>query len=631
MSKREVRATQTHAPTQAEQCKRASDSRWNAHELRKPIAIARCSNLAVAAIRLAFVPAFRTRSAESTISCGKRRDMRVNARPGFPSLTPCSVLFPLLCFSPRPPGMTYWSLLSGLDLLSSQLLVSRGHSASDVGKLKNFFGRYSDSNLKALAALVALYRDGNLFLAEGARILSQSVKYDIPLLKKSLASNLKMNEDLRTKISEESRSCREARKRLTDSLASTWHIHSLTLSPAALEAQIRSRAETELPVLLNDLITQTQQSKFAEAIEYYEQFVKFCLQAQSEGAAASSSSSGATEAAFPSLRALRAGELMPLVSASSESPSASAAAPAAASEGGIDWGISVDGSGDAAGGAAATGEIDWGITTDGAGHDGSATTVTAGSIDWGDDSSSVPAADGAAAGASIDWDIETTEAGEDSASTTSTAEALTAASPSHSTASSAVASGSASAAAAAPTSLLHDAFRHAVLAELLELESFLSERSSDLSSSGSSSSGDEASQAAFAVAGVPHILSLQSTQSVAGYLSAVRGALTALRASRLTQLLMVRSSRRFIDRLVAGIRQQLQAIERMDRASVAHEARRIELNKATQKASHELHQLLAQCRTLKSQMEGEISRLFQNRPVHLVGEINQMLQLQAAS
>ena len=519
--------------------------------------------------------------------------------------------------------MTYWSLLSGLDLLSSQLLVSRGHSPNDHGKLKNFFGRYTDPSLKALSALVALYVPTKLFLAEGARILSQSVKYDIPLLKKSLGATLKMQEDLRNKIQEESRSLREARRKLTESLANTWNIHSLT--PHNLESQIRARAEVELPVLLNEIITQSQQSKFGESLEYYREFVKFCLQGGQGGSGAGAASSSAAAAAvgmvFPSLQALRTSELMPLVSESSSAPSASASATgsasaAAASEGGIDWGISVDGSGDSAGGA--SGEIDWGITSDGAGD--ATTTATAGSIDWGDDSSSAAQTDGAAA--TINWDIETTEAGEeDSASTTSTA-------PSQSTAASSESAGSAStsssAAPSSATSLLNDSFRHAVLAELLELEGFLSERSLDLSAS--EGQGDEAALAAFAVSGVPHILSLQSSGTVGGYLAAVRAVLSSLRAQRLTQLLMVRSSRRYMDRLVSGLKQSIAGLERMDRSQVSHEARRAELAKSSQRSAHELQVLVGQCRTLKAQVESEISKLFQNRPVHLVGEINQMLQ-----
>ena len=121
----------------------------------------------------------------------------------------------------------------------------------------------------------------------------------------------------------------------------------------------------------------------------------------------------------------------------------------------------------------------------------------------------------------------------------------------------------------------------------------------------------------------------------------------------------------YVDRVVSGIKQQLSSIERLERAQVEHEvsgeggntganqtmrrtsfsvgaarmlthsrrapflssqSRRGELARITSRSSHELATLVAQCRTLKGHIESEISALFQNRPVHIVGEINQILQ-----
>ena len=67
----------------------------------------------------------------------------------------------------------------------------------------------------------------------------------------------------------------------------------------------------------------------------------------------------------------------------------------------------------------------------------------------------------------------------------------------------------------------------------------------------------------------------------------------------------------------------------MELAQVAHESRRGELARLTSRSSLELSTLLQQSRTLKAQMEADISKLFQNRKVNIVGEINQMLQQQA--
>lgn len=43
------------------------------------------------------------------------------------------------------------------------------------------------------------------------------------------------------------------------------------------------------------------------------------------------------------------------------------------------------------------------------------------------------------------------------------------------------------------------------------------------------------------------------------------------------------------------------------------------------RSSHDLSRLIDQLRSIKANVEREISALFQNRPVHIVGEITQIL------
>lgn len=154
-------------------------------------------------------------------------------------------------------GLTYWSCLSGLQMLSESLLRSRGHLPTDLGKLKNFFGRYTDAPLKALWALVQLYQSGRLYLAEGAHLLSQRVRYDIPQLRKLVAANVKQNEDLLRKIGEEAKSARDMKKKLAQQLEANWRITSTT----NLHKQLQRRAEEDVPALLNAVITASKESQ----------------------------------------------------------------------------------------------------------------------------------------------------------------------------------------------------------------------------------------------------------------------------------------------------------------------------------------------------------------------------------
>jgi hypothetical protein len=522
--------------------------------------------------------------------------------------------------------LTYWSCQSGLSLLSSHLLRERGLIPGvDEGKLKNFFGRYTDHSLKALSALVGLYcpsSSNHLYLAEAAQRLTQAVKYDIPQLKKLIHSSTKQQEDLARRMGEEGRHAREVRARLAKQLAEQWGVASIqqasgSTGAAHLSKAVSRRAAADVPELLNEVLLAARETKVGEALDYYRAFVKFTVPAEA---------TTQPDSIFPTVQAVRAAELLPLDELKDDSASSTAATSSAASSSdtapadGIDWGISVEGAGDSGGSAT----IDWGITSEGGGEADASDAPAAASIDWGIEDNTP--ADGAAAAATIDWGIETTESGS----------AAAAASPSPAPVAAAPASSS-------PGDLSADAPRHAFLSELLELESFLQERVHDLSSSSSSSSsaasaasssaasgagggaGDELAAAAFQGSGVPHVLTLQSAAGVGAYLAAVRRVLGLLRAPRLTQVLLLRSSSRAVDRQVSSLRQSIAGLERLERGQAVHEARRTELARLVSKSALELQTHLEHTRTLKKDVETAISALFQHRPVQLTGEIHQAL------
>jgi hypothetical protein len=491
-------------------------------------------------------------------------------------------------------GANFWACQDGLDQLSTTILKERGLQPSESGKLKNFFGSYSDPPLKALAALIALYRKNNLFLAESARLMTQAVSYDIPQLKALVKTNTKQNEDLVRKMAEESKAARDLRAKQTQQLRENWRLSSLN----DLERQLKKRAEDDVPELINAVIKSTKEAKFGEAMEYYREFVKYSLQddAAKKSSTAAAAAAAASATMFPTLTSVRESDLLPERSSSSllsEPTVTSVESTSSISSGGIEWDISVEGAGESASAGGAT--INWDITSEPV----AATAASSGSggIDWGEDGTVE------AAPAEINWDIEVAEAG-------------SAASPAASPALSA----STSTSATSFSSLESDSVRHSFLTELLDLESFLISRTAEQTTS------DDLSAAAFSGKGVPHILALQSLQTSQGYLTSVRAVLDAFRAPRLTQLLLIRTSKRYLERIVSGIRQQSASIDRLERAAVEHEARRAELSRVTSRSSHELKQIVARTKDIKKRAEAEISKLFQNRPVHIVGEINQMLQ-----
>jgi len=497
-------------------------------------------------------------------------------------------------------GLNYWSVQWGLDTLASNLLASRGHPSGDHGPLKNFLGRYSDPPLKALSALRTAYRKGNLHLAESAQMLTQAANYDIPALKKQVASCTKQSEDLVRKSADEARSARQLKSKVETEMKDQWGINH----PAAdMATQIKEKTEKELPTKIYAVIRACQEPKFGDAMSYYRAFVRYCME-DGEGPTGSYDE----KELLPTIQAIRDGELMPDVGQTETDKEASIASETQTATGsnnsensGIDWDISVESSGESGG---ATQEIDWSslITSEGGGE-AAAEAVTesksgedaSGGINWGDE-------DAPAAAPSINWDIETSESGNAADSEPSPP------------------STSPSADSSSTLSLSSDSTRHLFLSELLELDAFLSERVLDLSHT------DDLTAATFQATNVPHILTLQSQQTVQGYLDAVRACLQEIRSPRLTQLLMVRASKRYVERIVHGLKQQLSSVARLEKAAIDHESRRVELQRTASRSSHELSTLIEKSRDVKQHVEKEISQLFQNRPVSVVGEINTMLQ-----
>ena len=85
------------------------------------------------------------------------------------------------------------------------------------------------------------------------------------------------------------------------------------------------------------------------------------------------------------------------------------------------------------------------------------------------------------------------------------------------------------------------------------------------------------------------------------------------------------SSSSSLDRTISLLRHQESTIARYERSAIEYEQRRLELIRLNHRAQVEFHNILAKTKEMKSKMEAEIGRLFQNRPVHIVGEINNLL------
>lgn len=100
------------------------------------------------------------------------------------------------------------------------------------------------------------------------------------------------------------------------------------------------------------------------------------------------------------------------------------------------------------------------------------------------------------------------------------------------------------------------------------------------------------------------------------------GALNKVRAKRLQQLLLLRSSSAYVDRVVNGLRQKLDHISKLKKAIEDTELRREETLTALGHAIPEYEATAAATRTLKKNVEASLSKLLKGRRVNIMGEIN---------
>ncbi|XP_014248896.1 CDK5 regulatory subunit-associated protein 3 isoform X1 [Cimex lectularius] len=70
------------------------------------------------------------------------------------------------------------------------------------GDSKNIFGQYSSKRLKDWQEIVNLYKKKNVYLAEAAELLINTVKYELPSIKKQIAKQNQLKEEWRKKESD---------------------------------------------------------------------------------------------------------------------------------------------------------------------------------------------------------------------------------------------------------------------------------------------------------------------------------------------------------------------------------------------------------------------------------------------
>lgn len=493
-------------------------------------------------------------------------------------------------------GLTYWSCVDGFNLLSSELMTSRG--LTHISGLKNFFGKYTDVSLRALSTLIDSYKKNAIHVAEGGKLLNQFTQYDIPSLKKNIQTNEKQITDILIKIQSCQRNSKELRVKFADTLKNTYNLSLsdkviATLTQSELKEKLKENS-SRIFLYFNKIHRLIQAQKLQDIISYYQDFVTFTLTQGNNQLLAE------VQSFIPKLDSIQ--QLLAMTAKTEEDDSqalkkleekhtAETTTGTTNAEPTID--LSLDGEGEGGG-------IDWSalMSVSGAGTDVNTNST--------DDNTATT---------SINWDTD------DTANDDALAQAMADLNNASSSSSSSSNNNSQLSTDSPCASLfLSEAFRHSFLTDLLELESFLTERLADLEQA------EEVSQAAFTSSpNLPKSLTIQSPEKIKAFLSSIASVLSAMRDNHLQQQLSILSSDRYVDRCVENVFQLRFSAERQERTVIELEQRRNELQKQTQKAQKEFKDIQSKMKLIKKDLETEISKLIQGRKVIIMGEINQML------
>ncbi|KAJ0408720.1 hypothetical protein P43SY_001944 [Pythium insidiosum] len=458
---------------------------------------------------------------------------------------------------------------------------------SPEGAQKNFFGQYSSPVIKRWQALVRMYEKNNVFAAEAARVLTQNTAFEIPFLKKTIQQNDKHVADNKRKIADLHKSIAEYKRKLEASCA------AMGIAGVHFRDELR-QLPTQLPTLFAEAAAVVCSSEIQAAVEYHsalQQYLARCdvqsLTSVSEGSSQSRKKDKAKTSAttlpvdttpfafFSAIAELRL--------ASDTAVDAPVVVDLEAEAVEIDWDISVEDSSNSMGNAEPA-EIDWGIET----------------------LSTEPSSDEPV---EIDWDISTDLVEPAAIEPVDLGAA-------------AVDAGAGADDAVVDTTsrvglLMENSFRARLLNDLLELKVFLRQRREELRDSTSVAFANQ-------FHGSSPLLEHQSDEQVKRWQDAVEDAYSRLTDKRLQQLVLIKSSDRYLDRHVASFEMLTKHIAKCEREIKTLEDKNMDLVDASARLHPQIDALVVKTKSLKRELEDTLTPLFRGFKVNIVGDINSL-------
>ncbi|XP_001634485.2 CDK5 regulatory subunit-associated protein 3 [Nematostella vectensis] len=487
-----------------------------------------------------------------------------------------------------PPVEEITTLLSGTFINYFHCLrIVELLKVSESGT-KNIFGGYSSKRMKDWQEIIRLYEKDNVYLAEAASLLIRNVNYEIPSLKRQIG-----------KCQQTQRECTRKENEYTTNAAEYKEQYRKVCKKMGIKGE---SIKTELLHLLKELPdvyqTVSESTKdLQDTIQYYKVFIGFVAPSFIPNVEESSPEispllSYILEHGNTTVYQWRTGKV-PTTIKSPELQNLGSEKEDLQAPAEIDWGES----------AATSEEIDWG---DGGGEidfgDGG---VTSNEIDWGHGSAAEIDFGDNIGGDGIDWgdsaaaiDITLDKSGTNGIMVESPDDGAD------------VAQGS-----DAHTLLEDTQTRNMFIDELMELQGFLSQRLSELRKDSDVVSDTQLQSA-------PRLIQMQTKKTVEKMLCRVEDVLEQLTNMRVQNLCLLKSSPRYVGRLADSLQQKLRLSEKLLSSAQTMCEKRKEAAEQQRELEPKLDVIRQKTKDMQSQIAGEISKKYKDRPVNIMGEIN---------
>jgi len=443
---------------------------------------------------------------------------------------------------------------------------------------KNFLGQCTSPVLNAWTEVAHKYRQNGVFLAEAAQQLIRFVNYEITALKKAVDKNGKMVKECERKEAEYDQQVNQ----IADAYKNKCR--RLGIEGVNVRRELVQQLE-DLPRLYADIAEDCR--SLDQVLAFYRAFLAFLRVKEDDDF-------------LPVLRhILTKGNTTVFEYRTGLVPSRAVAPEVGEGEG-------EDGEAEAA-----EEDIDWGDLDLDGGDDGSSSFAPI-EINWESAPTDVNGVDGSGVEAEIDWGgvVEggVVEGGVDASvdfEVVGDADVLTAMDRGE-----VVAVGK-----EALTLLENPSTRSLFYDELMECESFLCQRLTEIRRDDDVLSVNQFQNADL-------ILQNADEKKVESMLSSVRKVVAGIQGEKVVQLGLIKANPRSLSRLVEGVTQYSLLGDRMRRNRDHVALRRQEAEEENQRIRPQIDALRKKTKLLQKNLEDEISRKYDDRPVNIMGEIN---------